>query len=180
MPASDMQEGRLFSMQGNHEQPPEPDLHPELLRGKYVVIGIGNPYMKDDAIGLRVTRELRSRELGKDVLVYDYHAMDLSLLSFFRNASKIIIVDALKSGSSPGTVSKYLVSQKDGPLLKLPNLHELQLFDIMDLANHDGLLPSSSIVIGVEPSDCGAGEGLTEKVAAAVPVAVSRIIAELN
>lgn len=167
-------------MQANQEQPLEPDLHPELLKGKNVVIGIGNPYMRDDAVGIHITGELRNRRLGNDVLVYEYHAMDLSMLSFFRNASKIIIVDALKSGSSPGTVTKYKISQKDGPLLKLPNLHELQLFDIMDLANHDGLLPSSSIVIGVEPSDCSAGEGLTEKVAASVPVAVSKVISELE
>ena len=161
-------------------QPPEPELHPEFLAGKSVVIGIGNSYMKDDAIGIRVANELRGRDLGSDVYVYDYQAMDLSLLSYFQKASKVIIVDALKSGSPPGTVTKYSISKKEGPLLELPNLHELQLFDIMDLANQAGFFPVSPTVIGIEPEDCTAGEGLTERVTDAVPVALAKVLAELE
>lgn len=162
-------------------QAPEPDLHPESLSGKNVVIGIGNPYMRDDGIGIQVVNELRKLNLGDEVLVYDYQAMDLSLLLCFEKASKVIIVDALKSGSPPGAVSKYSVTKnEEGPLLRLPNLHELQLYDIVDLASQTGILPFPLIVIGIEPKDCTIGEGLTDEVAAAVPKALSKVVEELR
>ena len=159
---------------------PEPELHPESLEGKNVVIGIGNPYMRDDAVGIHIVNELRKNDLGKDVYVYDYRAMDLSLLSYFQKAARVIIADALKSGKAPGTVSKYIVKTRDSPLLNLPNLHELQLFDIMDLASQTGVLPYPFVVVGVEPEDVTAGEGMTQKVAAAVHAAVLEIMKELK
>ncbi len=161
-------------------QQPEPELHPEALKGKRVVICVANPYMKDDGIGTSVASELRKLDLGSEVFVYDYQAMDLAMLSYFQHASKVIIVDALKSNSAPGTVSKYSVTSREDPFLKLPNLHELQLFDIMDIANNTGVLPHSSVIIGIEPKDCTFGEGLTERVAAAVPIATAKVVEELK
>ena len=161
-------------------EPPEPDLDPDSLGGKNVVIGIGNPYMRDDAVGIRVVDELRKMDLGQDVFLYEYHAMDLSLLSFFQKASRVIIVDALKSGRPPGTVSKYSVNTRESPLLKLPNLHEFQLFDIMDLASQTGILPLPFALIGVEPADITAGEGMSQQVISAIPIAVSIILQELQ
>lgn len=164
---------------------PEPELQPEDLAGKIVVIGIGNPYMRDDGIGIQVASELQRMELGPRVLVYAYHSMDLTLLSFFQRASRIIIVDALKSGFQPGHVSKYEISENKRPLHELPNLHELQLFDIVDLARETGMLPppsssSNLVVVGIEPFDCRQGEGLTSKVSEALPTAISTVLQLLN
>jgi hydrogenase maturation protease len=155
---------------------PEPDLHPEALRGKTVVIGIGNPYMKDDGIGIQVADEISRRELGPSVLVYSYYALDLSLLSFFLNASRVIIIDALKSGNRPGTVSTFSIESTKTPFLELPNLHELQLFDIMDLASQTGVLPPNIMIVGIEPADCDAGEGLTREVSEAIPNVISTVV----
>ncbi len=150
------------------------------FEGRRVVIGLGNPYMKDDGVGIEVAKELRRRDLGTGVLLYEYQTLELSLLWQFKGASKIIVVDALRSGGTPGTVSTYTITPREGPLLELPSLHALQLYDMFDLANQAGMLPCPVTIVGVEPKDCSLGEGLTDDLAAAVLNAANIAIEELQ
>ena len=136
--------------------------------------------MHDDAIGIEVAVELRKRSLGESTVVYDYQAMDLSILMYFKEASKIVLVDALKAGEIPGTVSKYSIPEAKNPLPNLPNNHEMQLYEIVDLARQTGVLRCPIMIIGIEPKDCTPGEGLSEEVKQALPKAINEIIKELN
>jgi hydrogenase maturation protease len=142
-------------------------------------LGIGNPYMHDDAIGIEVVAELRKRELDEKILVFEYRTLDLSLLTYFKNSSKIVLVDALKSGQVPGTVSKYSVSDSKNPMSTLPNLHGLQLYDVVDLASQTGVLSCPIVVVGIEPKDCTPGEGLSDEVKGALPKVINVVMNEL-
>lgn len=144
------------------------------------MIGLGNVFMRDDGIGIQVARRLRQEYLGSEVLVYDYQEMDLSLLQYFQGASRIVVVDALKSGKPPGTISKLSIATSEGPLLQLPNLHGLQLFDIFDLGTQAGILSCPVTIVGVEPKDCSPGEEMTAELVAALPRAVKEVIGELR
>jgi hydrogenase maturation protease len=160
--------------------PAAPRLREEASEGKRVVLGLGNVFMRDDGIGIHVAREVRQRDLGTEVDVYDYQEMDLTLLEYFQGASKIVVVDALKSGNPPGTVSKYLIAPREDTLTQLPSLHGLQLFDLFDLAQQAGLLSCPVIIVGVEPKDCSPGEEMSEELAEALPRAVDVVIKELR
>jgi hydrogenase maturation protease len=148
-------------------------------QGKIVVLGIGNPYMHDDAIGPRVVDELRKLNVSDKVLVFDYGSLDLALLAYFKNSSKIVIIDALKAGVNPGTVSKYIVSSLDDSKTSAPNLHELELHDIVDLASQTGVM-CPIVVVGVEPKDCSPGEGLSAEVGKSLPNVINDVLIELN
>jgi hydrogenase maturation protease len=172
-----------LSVTGDQDKPErgtDPELGETSFEGKTVVIGLGNQYMRDDGIGLLVTRDLRRRDLGKDVLVYDYQALDLSLLWEFQGASRVIFVDAMKSGERPGTISRHTIAASKDPLIQLPSLHALQLYDMFDLASQAGLLSCPVIIIGVEPKDCDVGEGLTEELTVALPRVVDSVMKELG
>ncbi len=158
----------------------EPDVWEASFEGKRVVIGLGNEYMRDDGVGIRVAKEVRGRNLGADVLVYEYLELELSLLWRFREAAKLVVVDALSSGGSGGTISTYSITPRDGPLLQLPSLHSLRMHDVFDLANRAGALPCPLTIVGVEPEDCSPGEGLTEAVASAIPRIVDTVVQELG
>jgi hydrogenase maturation protease len=149
------------------------------FEGKVVVVGLGNPFMRDDGIGIQVARRLRGIDPNR-FFVYETQAMDLSLLWQFRNASRIILVDAMRSGGAAGEVSKFEVAPKEAPLTKMPNMHALQLYDIFDIVHQPGILPCPLTIVGVEPKDCSPGEGLTEEVAAAIPAAVDAVLGELG
>ena len=149
----------------------------ELATGKTVVLGLGNPYLRDDAVGIAVTKELRSCGLGEGIIVRAHQTFDLWLLSEFSGASRLIIVDAVRSGSVPGTVSEYEVAPRQDPLSSLPELHSLELHDLIDFASRTGLLSCPVTIIGVEPKDCGVGEGLSPEVERAIPEVVALVAA---
>jgi len=182
--AGSIQEGvAQLSVTGDPETP-ERENNPEFgetsFEGKTEVIGLGNQYMRDDGIGLEVATELKRHDLGSQVLVYDYQALDLSLLWEFPGASKVIFVDAFKSGVTPGTISRHVITANKDPLIQMPSMHALQLYDVFDLASQAGLLSCPVIIIGVEPKDCSVGEGLTDELLAALPRLVDEVIKELG
>ena len=146
----------------------------ESAGGKTVVIGLGNRYMKDDGIGIQVAEQLE-RSLGGDVVVEECQSVDIGLLAKYGGASKIILVDASKSGFPPGTISKYGIAPSKTPLVSLEGQHALQLHDMVDVANQAGLLSCPVTVVGVEPKDCGPGEGLTPELERAVPDVIETV-----
>ncbi len=143
------------------------------FEGKTVVIGLGNPYMRDDAIGLRAAERLRQSWKGADVVIYEMQDVDISMLLQFGGAKKIVVLDALTSGEPPGTVTLHTVAPGKGSLDQLPTLHSLQLHDLFDLAADKGLLSCPVFIVGAEPKSCEVGEGLSEEAEKALPAMVA-------
>jgi hydrogenase maturation protease len=169
-----------MSLQQGGERPLEEPIAPdpdELATGKTVVLGLGNPYLRDDGVGIAIAKELQRRNLGEGTLVRAHQTFDLWLLSEFSGASRLIIVDAVKSGSAPGTVTEYDLAPRPGPLYSLPGLHSFELHDLIDFASRTGLLSCPVTIIGVEPKDCEVGEGLSPEVERAVPGVVALVAA---
>jgi hydrogenase maturation protease len=151
----------------------------ESYDGKTVVVCLGNPYMKDDGVGPEVYNHLRGMALGPNVVVVEFRSLELGTLWQFRSSKRLLVVDALKSGSTPGTVSKYFLLPRSSTQVRLPDSHGVELGDALDMIGTEG--PSLPVtIIGVESKDCGFGEGLTKEVAAAVPKAVRAVLAELG
>jgi hydrogenase maturation protease len=148
--------------------------------GKTIIICVGNEYLGDDGIGIRVANELKGRLLGDNVLVDTFQAPDLSLLCNYSGASKIILVDALKSGAPPGAVSRFAIVPNKGPIGSLQGLHALGLQEIFDVASQTGLLTCPVTIVGVEPKDCTAGEGLSQELAEVVPDVLTEVMNELE
>jgi hydrogenase maturation protease len=147
--------------------------------GKTVVLCLGNEYMKDDGIGPRVAAELAKVRLGEAVTIDSLRTIDLTMLSLYAGARKVIVVDALSSGSSPGTVSKYAVAGIKDPVTHLAGSHTLRLCDMFDVASQARLLTCPVAIIGVEPKDSGVGEGLSDEVEGAIPEVIAEVRAEI-
>lgn len=158
----------------------DPEIEEASFAGKTVIVCLGNRYLRDDGIGILVAEELKSRNLGSDILVDAYQTADLSLLWQYQGASRIIIIDALRSGAPPGTISRYTITPTSGPLAPLQGLHKLQLHDMFDIASRTGLLTCPVTILGVEPKDCGIGEGLSAELATAMSEVVTAVIKELG
>jgi len=148
--------------------------------GKAVVLCLGNPYMKDDAVGVQVARRLLEMNLGGDVVIESSQSADLLLLSGFEGADRVMVVDALRSGTPPGTISKYAISPAKSQVSSLPGSHSVRLHDMFDLANQAGLLDCPVTIIGIEPRETSPGEGLSPDVETAIPRVLRLIIRELN
>lgn len=148
-----------------------------------VIIGVGNPFRKDDAAGLLVARSLRGR-VPPGVAVLEQDGEPASLIAAWESADAVIIVDAVSSGAPPGTVHE--IDARSVPLdreLFRHSTHSFGVAEAVGLAKALDKMPSIARVYGIEGHDFAAGaepspdvlEGVEKAIAA-----VMRGIAEMG
>src|SRR5262249_46565971 len=71
-----------------------------------LIIGIGNEYRGDDAVGLIVARRLKVR-LADSAIVIEQSGDGAALMEAWRDAETVIIIDAMMSGAAPGTIHRF-------------------------------------------------------------------------
>jgi hydrogenase maturation protease len=138
-----------------------------------IVIGLGNEFRHDDAIGLIAARRLRQRGVPAEE-----HEGDLAnLMDRWKRADGLILIDAVRSGAAPGTLHRLDVSAVplNRELLK-SSTHALGLADAVELSRALGTLPARVVVFGVEVRDLGAGVGLSPEVAQALPALLEEVL----
>ncbi len=141
--------------------------------GRITVIGIGNDFRHDDAVGLEVARRVRQAGLA-EVTVIDGVSDDYALLSAWQQCDQAWLVDCTLSDSEAGTISRF-----DGLTEKIPaeiftaySTHTINIIKTIELSRTLDKLPRQLTLIGIEGADTSAGCGLTPVVeAAAVEVA---------
>ncbi len=146
-----------------------------------VVIGLGNPILSDDAVGLQVVRALSRQMEGEDsVDIKEFYAGGIRLVEAMAGYDKALIVDAMLTHSKPGTI-RAVGEGGFGISRNASSMHDISLATAIQMGRMLGLtLPTEIKVIGIEAKDVRTfGEALTEDVASAVPSAVSLIAEEL-
>jgi hydrogenase maturation protease len=144
---------------------------------KTLVLGLGNPILRDDRIGLRVIEELEGLFFDSDVSLQTTTLAGMNLLECLIGFDRAVIVDAIQTGGEPGGV--YRLSPQDFIARHaFPHLHNIDFFQALILAR--GLipnLPDDVVIIGVEVKDVSNfGEDLTLEVEKSVPLAVGQIL----
>lgn len=147
------------------------------------IIGIGNPVLRDDSVGLKVAGRLRE-ELrdAPEVTVTELYAGGLRVMEAMAGYDRAILVDAIRTeGGQPGTV--YALEAGDvAQTRNLCSTHDGSLAVALELGRIAGMhLPSEIRIWAVEAGDVGTfSESLTEEVARAVPRVVENVIGQLQ
>jgi len=145
-----------------------------------LLIGIGNSYRGDDAVGLAVARRIGELALD-DVSVIETSGEGTQLIEAWQGASRVVVVDAVCSGSPPGTVHCFdAIAQKIPAELFRYSTHTIGVAAALELARALDRLPESLILFGIEGSDFTAGANLSENVENALMTVVESIAAYLN
>lgn len=138
-----------------------------------LVLGLGNPLLSDDGIGLVLLEALREAGRWDDGLEFvDGGTWGMSLLPAIQDCDRVLVLDAVRAGYEAGTVVRG--SGADIPRLYSYPLspHQIDLREVLAAAELLGAVPSALEVVGVEPeSTDGPCLELSEPVAAAVPTA---------
>ena len=149
-----------------------------------LVVGLGDPARGDDGIGLAVARGVAARALpGVSVRVL---RDPTALIDLWSTHGLVVVVDAVRSGAPPGTVHRLVVGPGRTPLpgsswaASGRGTHAFGLAAVVELARALQRLPEQMVVIGVEAASFGHGDGLSEPVCAAVPVAVEQVVEEVR
>lgn len=150
---------------------------------KTIVLGVGNPILQDDGVGIHVIEEIRKRELKDSDISFDIaFTGGLNLLDMMRGYEKVILVDAItREQSAPGEVKRFSVHSAAS--LHSTNPHDVSLAEALSLAHNLGetSLPKEIILIGiVVRHSYDFGEKLSAEVQRAVPTAVRMVLSELN
>ncbi len=148
---------------------------------RVVVVGLGNPLLTDDAVGLRVAELLAERLAGSPVDVLQSSWGGLRFIDLLAGYDRAIVVDAIEWGRGPpGTV--YRLAGPDGiATVRAVSYHDLSLGSALALGRVlDIPLPSETIFFAVEAAETRVfSETLTPAVEAALPEVVRRVEAQL-
>jgi hydrogenase maturation protease len=118
---------------------------------KVLILGMGNPILSDDGVGLFIAGRLKDRLKNVDVMTTAMAGLDtLDLISGY---DRIFLVDACTTkGSTPGEIVKFC-HERNG-FLHLFSSHGLNFFELISLGKTLGLeMPEVGGIYGVEIGD---------------------------
>jgi len=148
--------------------------------GRVLVIGLGNPLLGDEGIGVRVAEELRGLELPSGVDVIDGGTAGLGLISLMEGYQRVIIVDAADMGRPPGSVVRFTPTEVQFRTVEAPlSLHQIGLGGVLALAEALGISPGELVIIGVQPGQVEMGARLSPEVEGAIPQVIGMVLGEL-
>ncbi len=128
-----------------------------------VVIGLGNPLMSDEGVGLHLLRILIDRQKQyPDVEFVDAGGSGMRALHAMARRRRAVFLDCAFMGEKPGTLRRFrpeeVASKKILPRL---SLHEGDLLDTIALSRKLGECPPEIVIFGIEPGSIGPGETLS-------------------
>ncbi len=145
-----------------------------------LVLGCGNPFAGDDAVGLHVVRALKAEELPAGVNVVEAGTPGLNLLDFWEGYDRVVVVDAVRAELPPGTVRLFSPEDLEKRLAFPVSQHGFDLADALELGRLLGRLPRHLVFLGIVVRECVPFRvGLTREVEAAVPLACAALRAEV-
>ena len=148
---------------------------------RVLILGLGNPLLGDEGIGVRVVNELTKLELPDGVSAVEGGTAGLGLIGLMEGYQRVIIVDAADMGHPPGRVVRFTPSEAqfktvEGPL----SPHQIGLGEVLTLATALEIVPTKLVIIGVQPGRIKAGVELSPKVERAIPQIIRLILDELD
>lgn len=151
---------------------------------KTIVVGLGNPILRDDGVGIHVAMAAKEAYGGDDVDFVEASVGGLRLLSVIAGYDRVILVDAIMTpGGRPGQLYRM------GPNEVCASLHadcshDMSLPAALELGRKMGMrLPTDEdfVIIAVEVEEVTTfGETCTPAVEAAIPRAVESVLGELT
>ncbi|HOT22972.1 MAG TPA: hydrogenase maturation protease [Thermoleophilia bacterium] len=146
-----------------------------------LVLGMGNPILSDDGVGLEVARRLQEGPLPDGVDVQQSEVAGLRLLELLKGYDKVVIVDALRTGRAPGDVVRYEARDFRGGH-RYGSAHSIGLETALELGRRMGLpMPDDVTVFAIEAADVETfGEEFSPPVAAAAGKVVELVRAEVG
>lgn len=148
-----------------------------------IIIGVGNPVLSDDSVGIRAARNLKSRLQDRsDVQIRECCAGGIRLMETMQGYECAIIIDAIvTAGGKPG--SAYRLKPSD--LLQTRNTcstHDGSLQEAFALGRMVGLeLPEEITIWAIEVRDVNTiSEDLTAEVNSAMAEVIDQVVRQID
>jgi hydrogenase maturation protease len=143
-----------------------------------VIVGIGNPVLTDDSVGIHAAAMIRaSLPPHLNVTVREVYAGGMRLMDAMTGFDRAIVIDAVSTGQHPAGTIVRLDLHDLRQTRNTVSMHDMDLPTALDFAASVGMkVPREVEVWGVEISDASTfGEYPCPVVRAALPRVVSEI-----
>jgi hydrogenase maturation protease len=122
-------------------------------RASIVVLGLGNPLMADEGVGVAVIERLQSQaDRYPDVEFIDAGTGGMALLHLIERRRKAIFVDCAFMHERPGEIRRFTPEQvRSKKELAHQSLHEADLLKILELAQQLDQAPQQVVIFGIQP-----------------------------
>ena len=150
---------------------------------KTIILGIGNPILRDDGVGVHVAEELKKHIRKPGVTIDSAFTGGMNLLDLMIDHDRAILIDAVKiENKKLGDVGLFGLDELSA--FHTSNPHDASLPQAIDLAKKLGenRIPTNIKVVGINIGelDCEFGEELSSEIAKAIPKAVELIKKEVE
>ncbi|MDH6127315.1 hydrogenase maturation protease [Kitasatospora sp. GP82] len=145
------------------------------MTGRVVVIGVGNPFRRDDGAGPAVVEALGG-QVPEDTLLTVSDGEPGRMLGLWSGQDSVIVVETVHAHpGSPGRLHTLDAEQTARCATGPASSHGLGLGETVALAAALDRMPGELVVHAVEGEDFGLGPGLSPPVRAALPELVHRV-----
>jgi hydrogenase maturation protease len=153
---------------------------------KTLVLGLGNPILTDDGVGVRVAQEVRAH-LPEDsqVEVSEVSVGGLTLMENMIGYEKVILIDAFQGeGRQPGEFQRmdFSTLQELSPTQHSASPHDASLVTAVEAGRCLGYpLPAEITIFAVQVENIlDFSEEPTPAVAAAIPAVTAAVLGEIR
>lgn len=151
-----------------------------MYEGKIVILGVGNLLLADEGVGIHAIRALAERDLPSGVELVDGGTATLNLLPYLQGARRVIVIDALKAGGSPGDIYRChpedLVGDQEQPM----SLHQVDFVQMLQMGERLGYRIGPTVIYGVEPGEIGWSMDLSPAVTVKMTKLLELVVAEIE
>ena len=149
---------------------------------KTLVLGLGNPILSDDSIGMKIAREFQDIAHGAEFIIIESSSSGLNLLQLLIDYDRAVIIDAIQTENGKAGNIYHLEPGDLKGSEHVTHCHSSNIADLVRLGKQLGLkLPQQIDIFAVEAADVSTfSEALTPEVAEAVPVCLGMIAKQLD
>ncbi len=149
---------------------------------KTLIIGLGNPILSDDGVGIYIARKLKGILNEQQATIIEASMAGLSLLDLLIGYDKVIIIDAIQSSGGKAGQIYRLGLESFSSSLHSSSPHDIDLTTAVKFGKQLQLpVPVDIIIFAIEAADIKTfSEECTPEVAQAIDKCAEMVVCELN
>ena len=150
---------------------------------KTIVLGVGNPILGDDGVGLHILKEAKEKIKRPDITFSEAYTGGMNLLDLIMNHDRALLIDAVKmKDKKPGEIAFF--DLKNMSSFHSHNPHDVTLPEAIKLARHlgDKRIPDDIKLLGInlDKTPTEFSEELSPEISKIIPKAVDMIKKEVE
>ncbi len=148
---------------------------------RVLVLGLGNVLLQDEGLGVRALKCLVDQYRFPDnVRIMDGGTLGMHLFPHLDGCTHLLILDAVETGSSPGTSARLEGPDLEQALSRKLSMHQAGVSELLAVGRLVGNLPAQVVVCGLQPENVEWGLDLSPAIAGQMDRLVSLAIEELR